>query len=92
MAEIKAEEKPLSKVFSADYLIQIPPYQRPYTWTTDHANALLEDIRDAQQRDKTAPYFLGSIVMIQTGEGALHELIDGQQRLITLTIDRKSVV
>ncbi len=86
MAEIKAEEKPLSKVFSADYLIQIPPYQRPYTWTTDHANALLEDIRDAQQRDKTAPYFLGSIVMIQTGEGALHELIDGQQRLITLTM------
>ena len=86
MAEIKAEEKPLSKVFSADYLIQIPPYQRPYTWTIDHANALLEDVRDAQRRDKTAPYFLGSIVMIQTGEGALHELIDGQQRLTTLTM------
>jgi len=85
MAEIKAEEKPLGKVFSDDYLIQIPPYQRPYTWTTEHANALLEDVQ-AAQRDERAPYFLGSIVMIQTGKGALHELIDGQQRLTTLTM------
>ena len=86
MAEIKAEEKTLSKVFSGDYLIEIPPYQRPYAWGTDQVSELWEDLRAAQERSDTIPYFLGSIVMIQTDDEKRHELIDGQQRLATLTM------
>lgn len=86
MAEIKAEEKTLSKVLSGDYLIEVPPYQRPYAWTTDEVSELLDDLQAAKKRSGTDPYFLGSIVMIQTDNGKLHELIDGQQRLTTLTM------
>jgi len=86
MAEIKAEEKTLSKVFGGDYLIEIPGYQRPYSWTTDHVSELFEDLRDAATRADETTYFLGSIIMIRTDDDRHHELIDGQQRLTTLTM------
>lgn len=86
MAEIKAEEKALRKVLSGDYLIEIPPYQRPYAWTEEQVSELLGDLQAAMKRSRTTPYFLGSIVMIQVGGGKRHELIDGQQRLTTLTM------
>lgn len=86
MAEIKAEEKALRKVLSGDYLIEVPPYQRPYAWTEEQVSELLGDLQAAMDRGSTTPYFLGSIVMIQIDGGKRHELIDGQQRLTTLTM------
>lgn len=86
MAEIKAEEKPVSKVFSGDYLLEVPPYQRPYAWTTEEVGELLDDLVAARREDPETPYFLGSIVMVRTSDGKRHELIDGQQRLTTLTM------
>lgn len=86
MAEIKAEEKALTKVLNGDYLIVVPPYQRPYAWTQEQVSELLSDLQSAMKRGNTMPYFLGSIVMIQVDDGKRHELIDGQQRLTTLTM------
>lgn len=86
MAEIKAEEKPVSKVFGGDYLFEVPPYQRPYAWTTEEVDELLNDLAAARREDPETPYFLGSIVMVRTSDGKRHELIDGQQRLTTLTM------
>ncbi len=86
MAEIKAEEKTVSKVFGGDYLLEVPPYQRPYAWTTEQVDDLLGDLQAARTGDADTPYFLGSIVMVRGGDSKRHELIDGQQRLTTLTM------
>lgn len=87
MAELlKAIQKRLKDVFSDDYMFTIPVYQRPYAWTTDQADDLLDDLQDAVKRDPDAPYFLGSIVLIKEDDTPDSDVVDGQQRLTTLTI------
>lgn len=80
-----AHQHPLRKVFSSDFQFAIPDYQRPYRWGEDQALQLLEDLEETLERDDTEPYFLGSLVLVQQSEH-LFEVIDGQQRLTTLTI------
>lgn len=82
---LKAAELPLKKVFTEDYQFVIPEYQRPYAWGEEEARQLLSDLEDALERDSTEPYFLGSIVLVK-GADSRAEVIDGQQRLTTLTI------
>ncbi|MGY4099563.1 DUF262 domain-containing protein [Nocardia sp. R16R-3T] len=82
---LTAHEHPLCKVFSSDYEFTIPSYQRPYRWGTDQALQLLDDLEEALRRDIDEPYFLGSVVLVQQSE-AQFDVIDGQQRLTTLSI------
>ncbi len=84
--QISARELPLYKVFCSDFEFHIPNYQRPYAWKVEQASQLLVDLTDALDRGDDEPYFLGSVVLVQV-EGAVRaEVIDGQQRLTTLTI------
>ena len=83
---IKAEEKQLGRIFSDDFLFEIPEYQRPYAWTTEQTSELLDDLLTAVTSDGDSPYFLGSIVLIKEPDASLAEVVDGQQRLTTLTI------
>lgn len=88
---IQAKELPLFKVFSNEFLLQIPLYQRPYAWTTEQAEELLEDLltplEDVRENiDDINPYFLGSIVLIKSENKPDAQIVDGQQRLTTLTI------
>lgn len=89
---IQAQEKELKRIFSDDYLFRIPSYQRPYAWTTDQAGELLDDLLialgddDGEDLDEIAPYFLGSIVLIKDALRPEADVVDGQQRLTTLTI------
>jgi uncharacterized protein with ParB-like and HNH nuclease domain len=88
---IKAFEKPLVKIFNNDFAFSIPPYQRPYAWTIDQASELLTDLlaflgNSSQSVEEVNPYFLGSIVLIKEEELPEADIVDGQQRLATLTI------
>ncbi len=83
---IKAAEKNLVAVFGDQYLFHVPLYQRPYAWTTEQVDELLDDLLDAMKRDPTAPYFLGSIVLIKKEKVPKSAVVDGQQRLTTLTM------
>jgi hypothetical protein len=87
---IEASEKPLQKVFSSDFDFFIPLYQRPYAWTTKEAGELFSDLLDNMGDPKTGvedtnPYFMGSIVLVK-GDIPHSDVVDGQQRLTTLTI------
>ena len=62
---IKASEQNLNAVFSDAYLLEIPLYQRPYAWTMEQVDELLDDLLSAMDRDAQSPYFLGSIVLIK---------------------------
>ncbi|MEH2122265.1 DUF262 domain-containing protein [Nostoc sp.] len=88
---IHATEKALLKVFSNDFAFSIPAYQRPYAWTKDQASELLTDLLsflgDGSEAVTDAnPYFLGSIVLIKSEDAPKADVVDGQQRLTTITI------
>lgn len=87
---LEAAEKPLLDIFCDKYLFRIPSYQRPYAWTTEQASELLDDIvtacGDTGEIAEQSPYFLGSIVLIKSTTDPQAEVVDGQQRLTTLTI------
>ena len=83
---IKASEQNLNAVFSDVYLFEIPLYQRPYAWTVEQVDELLDDLLSAMDRDAQSPYFLGSIVLIKNEGDSRSAVVDGQQRLTTLSM------
>ena len=87
---IEARELQLVSIFSDSYRFEIPEYQRPYAWTTEQTGELLDDLLHAmghvENVSEAAPYFLGSIVIIKKGLRPQARIVDGQQRITTLTI------
>ena len=87
-ATIKGNEYPVSEIFSQYFDYVIPNFQRPYAWTEEETSKLFSDLYDfytGQAEDEQ--YFLGSIVLYKPDEKKpFSEVIDGQQRLTTLTI------
>lgn len=85
--KITGAEYPLAKIFSSDFDFVIPAYQRPYAWTDDQALELFDDLYSFYLAEPEGDsYFLGSIVLIKAEGKPASEVIDGQQRLTTLTI------
>ena len=69
----------------------IPIYQRTYSWTERECRQLWDDIVRTGANEKLAAHFVGSIVYIEKGLSNLTSqepmlVIDGQQRLTTLTL------
>ena len=88
---LTAKEQSLAKIFSDDYVFSIPGYQRPYSWGTEQADELMGDLLAAlatapSQLADAPPYFLGSIVLIKAEAVPHATVVDGQQRLTTLTL------
>lgn len=84
--KITGKEYQLSKIFSKEFNYYIPAYQRPYAWTEEETETLFDDLLDFYQTEKVDNYFLGSIVLIKDEDKPKADVIDGQQRLTTLTI------
>ena len=80
----------LSDVFTnGDPIYQIPDYQRPYSWVDTHVEQLWDDLLQAYENNKAdktidSNYFLGSLIIVK--KDTAEEVVDGQQRLTTLTI------
>lgn len=69
----------------------IPVYQRNYDWSTSQCKQLLDDILEVGTSSKTNAHFIGSVVYTHDDvytSSRIKELsiIDGQQRLTTLTL------
>jgi hypothetical protein len=62
-------------------ILEIPGYQRPYKWTTKNVNQLIDDI--LLHNEKSA-YRLGTVVLHKDGDSL--NIVDGQQRLYTLSL------
>ena len=79
----------LSREISGRGNFMIPDYQRPYKWGIDECETLWNDIKDAfkeKQSESHFEYFLGSIVTYKNSETKNLDIIDGQQRITTLTL------
>lgn len=88
---MKAKETNLLKFLNAPKQFIIPVYQRMYSWKRQQCIQLWNDIIRIGSDDENAGHFIGSVVYIEKGiynVTAVPELlvIDGQQRLTTLTL------
>lgn len=76
--------------------LRIPAYQRPYRWKPETAIQLLDDIRLAfgetasgetdSIRSRHASYVLGAVILHREKGAEAPDVVDGQQRLLTLTM------
>ncbi|MGK7937326.1 MAG: DUF262 domain-containing protein [Xenococcaceae cyanobacterium] len=88
---MKASETSLRNLLEGGKQFQIPLFQRPYAWEKKNWMTLWEDLMSLYNDEVEGSYFLGSIVT-QSISGTTADgispfiVIDGQQRLITLTI------
>ena len=81
---VRAQESSVRAIFAPGEQLQMPPYQRSYSWEAREANELLGDLIDSVET--VTPHFVGAIVLINGAENGVLEIVDGQQRLTTLTI------
>jgi len=81
--QFHAEDKSIEDVLFTNSKYRVPRYQRPYSWSADHIEDFWTDLQEGG-----ANTFLGSFVFNHESlkkDGYL-EIIDGQQRLLTITL------
>lgn len=88
---MKATESKLLAFLKKSPQFIIPIYQRTYSWTGKECLQLWEDILRAGRNDNISAHFIGSVVYIEKGLYQVSSqspllVIDGQQRLTTITI------
>ena len=81
-----AEEYSLGDVFDGKTSYIVPDYQRGYIWKDEKVNDLWNDLIGNYQNHPEEEYLLGPIVTVQKPLKEPNEIVDGQQRLITLTL------
>jgi hypothetical protein len=75
----------LGELFSNGRKYVVPPFQRNYSWTQTEWQDLWSDVLRAVSSGDD--HYLGAVVLRRAGgESDLYEVIDGQQRLSTLTV------
>ncbi len=98
MMQIQPQYVPFGKLI-ANRLFLIPKYQRAYSWTSKQRRDLFEDIDKVEGKGQGFTHFMATVVGLRRGEPStvgtdefVHiEVVDGQQRLTTLTILLKAV-
>lgn len=88
---MKATEAKLLAFLKKSPQFVIPIYQRTYSWTEKECRQLWDDIIRTGKNDAISVHFVGSIVYIEEGLSQVsHQapllVIDGQQRLTTVTL------
>jgi len=89
----KPEIVPVEAVLQLKNL-NLPNYQRPYKWGVKNVCSLLDDIEFAiHQADKYADfkYRIGTIIFHNDVDDSILNIVDGQQRIITLTLICKAL-
>jgi hypothetical protein len=70
----------------AIYPINIDTYQRPYVWGEDKVRELINDLSEYIHDSKGLVYYMGNVLLHQNDAKKKLFIIDGQQRLTTLSI------
>jgi len=89
---VKAAETKVDRFLASnETAFAIPVYQRNYDWAKSQCQQLFKDILDVGGNDHMSGHFIGSIVYVHDDVHSVSGLqeftiIDGQQRLTTLTL------
>ncbi|RVY48054.1 DUF262 domain-containing protein [Helicobacter pylori] len=89
MAKIDSYEWYLKNTLKEEFYYQIPIYQRPYQWTEENCEKLLDDLFEDYEGDRESDYFCGSLVLVKSDPNSkteTYDIVDGQQRLSTFIL------
>ncbi|RKV14658.1 DUF262 domain-containing protein [Helicobacter pylori] len=89
MAKIDSYEWYLKDTLKKGLYYQIPIYQRPYQWTEENCEKLLDDLFFNYEDDGESDYFCGSLVLVKSDPNSktrTYDIVDGQQRLSTFIL------
>ncbi|MBM0604969.1 DUF262 domain-containing protein [Helicobacter pylori] len=89
MAKIDSYEWYLKNTLKEEFYYQIPIYQRPYQWTRENCEKLLDDLFEDYEEDRESDYFCGSLVLVKSDPNSkteIYDIVDGQQRLSTFIL------
>ncbi|WRB30105.1 DUF262 domain-containing protein [Helicobacter pylori] len=90
MAKIDSNDLNLRDILKDELYYQIPIYQRPYQWTEENCEKLLDDLFFNYEDDRESDYFCGSLVLILISEDSkkakTYDIVDGQQCLSTFIL------
>ncbi|MBM0601912.1 DUF262 domain-containing protein [Helicobacter pylori] len=89
MAKIESKDFHLRDILKDELYYQIPIYQRPYQWTEENCEKLLDDLFFNYEDDRESDYLCGSLVLITISEDSnakTYDVVDGQQRLSTFIL------
>ncbi|WQV87688.1 DUF262 domain-containing protein [Helicobacter pylori] len=95
MAKIDSYEWYLKNTLKEEFYHQIPIYQRPYQWTEENCEKLLDDLFFNYEDDRESDYFCGSLVLVKSDPNSkteTYDIVDGQQRLSTFILLAKVLV
>ena len=87
---MQAKDCPFARIINGTSQFLIPVFQRDYSWTEAECEQLWQDVLQIADDPTGRGHFLGSVVYISTGDTSAAFtrwlLIDGQQRVTTLTL------
>lgn len=70
--------------------LEVPPWQRRYSWGEDNWDAMWQSLAEVSTSNSSSQHFLGALVFQRgrqrAGMTVHHRIIDGQQRLVTLSL------
>jgi len=75
---------------SSQKCYEIPVYQRAYSWEKENWKTLLDDLLEQVRGNNN--YFFGNLLLEEISKNRKYEIIDGQQRITTLTIFIRSLL
>lgn len=89
--ELHAYTRTISDLFSVKRKYVVPRFQRAYSWSKDQVKELWDDIiANIQINDEKdvshEEYFIGALVLVGDDKSNVLQIVDGQQRLTTITI------
>jgi hypothetical protein len=81
----KTENNTFRKLIGNGLTYRIPRFQRDYSWANDEWEDLWADIRAMLQEERDASHYMGYLVL-QSTDDKHFDVIDGQQRLTTISL------
>lgn len=94
--DLNAYTRTISTLFSTNVKYIVPRFQREYSWTKEEISELWYDIihnlKLEQEKPINLEYFIGSLVLIGEDKSSSLLIVDGQQRLTTITIFLSAIV
>lgn len=89
--ELHAYTRTISDLFSVKKKYVVPRFQREYSWNKEKVSELWDDIVSNIRINPDGSfeheeYFIGSLVLVGDDKSVSMQIVDGQQRLTTLTI------
>lgn len=89
---LSAKPITVGEAFSDARRYRVPLFQRDYAWEEDQWEELWADIMALDASPEGGDHYLGALVLQPGGERSEYRIIDGQQRLVTLSILALAVI